>query len=54
MIIVLFIIIINTIIELYRGKSPITDPVLMPIPSRISVTTKILRSKDITLPMHAT
>ena len=32
---------INT--KIYRGKSPITDPLLIPTPSRISVTIRDIK-----------
>ena len=33
----------NKLIIIVRGKSPITDPLLIPIPSRISVTIRDIK-----------
>ena len=33
----------NILNNIYRGKSPITDPLLIPTPSRISVTIRDIK-----------
>ena len=33
----------NSIYYIYRGKSPITDPLLIPTPSRISVNIRVIK-----------